>query len=74
MSALVKELIRGGYLPNPDALTVSLKTLREIAQEAPDADGSVIKKVEDPYSKEGGIAILFGNLAPEGSVVKNCGR
>ncbi|MCS7284627.1 MAG: dihydroxy-acid dehydratase, partial [Hydrogenobacter thermophilus] len=71
--SLLKELIRGGYLPHPDAMTVSLKTLREIAEEAPDADGSVIRRVEDPYSKEGGIAILFGNLAPEGSVVKTAG-
>ncbi len=71
--AILKELIRGGYLPYPDRLTVSLKTLREIAQEAPDADGEVIRRVEEPYSKEGGIAILFGNLAPEGSVVKTAG-
>ncbi len=71
--AILKELIRGGYLPYPDRLTVNLKTLREIAQEAPDADGEVIRRVEEPYSKEGGIAILFGNLAPEGSVVKTAG-
>ncbi len=70
---LLKELIRGGYLPYPDKLTVSLKTLREIAQEAPDADGEVIRRIEDPYSREGGIAILFGNLAPEGAVVKTAG-
>ncbi|MEJ5338410.1 MAG: dihydroxy-acid dehydratase [Aquificaceae bacterium] len=73
MPAIVKELIKGGYLPHPDRLTVSLKTLREIAEEAPDADGEVIRRVEEPYSKEGGIAILFGNLAPEGSVVKTAG-
>jgi len=71
--AILKELIRGGYLPHPDKLTVSLKTLREIAQEAPEADGEVIRRIEDPYSKEGGIAILFGNLAPEGAVVKTAG-
>ena len=71
--AILKELIRGGYLPHPDKLTVSLKTLRDIAQEAPEADGEVIRRIEDPYSKEGGIAILFGNLAPEGAVVKTAG-
>lgn len=71
--ALLKELIRGGYLPHPDKITVSLKTLREIAMSAPDADGSVIRTVENPYSEEGGIAILFGNLAPDGSVVKTAG-
>jgi len=71
--AILKELIRGGYLPHPDKLTVSLKTLRDIAQEAPEADGEVIRRIEDPYSKEGGIAILFGKLAPEGAVVKTAG-
>ncbi|MFN7065965.1 MAG: dihydroxy-acid dehydratase, partial [Aquificaceae bacterium] len=53
--------------------TVSRKTLREIAEEAPPADGEVIRRIEDPYSREGGIAILFGNLAPEGAVVKTAG-
>ncbi|MFN3472108.1 MAG: dihydroxy-acid dehydratase, partial [Aquificaceae bacterium] len=38
-----------------------------------EADGEVIRRIEDPYSKEGGIAILFGNLAPEGAVVKTAG-
>lgn len=71
--AILKELIRGGYLPYPDKLTVSLKTLRDIAESAPDADGEVIRRIEDPYSREGGIAILFGNLAPEGAVVKRAG-
>ncbi|MCS7307890.1 MAG: dihydroxy-acid dehydratase [Aquificaceae bacterium] len=70
---LIKELIRGNYLPHPDRPTVSLKTLREIAEEAPDADGEVVRRVESPYSSEGGIAVLFGNLAPEGSVVKTAG-
>ncbi|MDW8095560.1 MAG: dihydroxy-acid dehydratase [Aquificaceae bacterium] len=70
---LIKELIKGNYLPHPDRPTVSLKTLREIAEEAPDADGEVVRRVESPYSSEGGIAVLFGNLAPEGSVVKTAG-
>jgi dihydroxy-acid dehydratase len=66
-------MIRGGYLPHPDQMTVSGKTLREIAESAPDADGEVIRRIENPYSKEGGLAILFGNLAPEGAVVKTAG-
>ena len=70
---LLKELIRGNMLPYPEKMTVDLRTLREIAQEAPDADGEVIRRIENPYSKEGGIAVLFGNLAPEGSVVKTAG-
>ncbi|WP_333784453.1 dihydroxy-acid dehydratase [Thermocrinis sp.] len=70
---ILKEMIRGGYLPYPDKLTVSGKTLREIAEEAPEADGEVVRRIENPYSKDGGLAVLFGNLAPEGSVVKTAG-
>ncbi len=69
---ILKELLKGGLIDG-DQLTVSGKTLREIAECAPDADGEVIRSIEDPYSKEGGIAILFGNLAPEGAVVKTAG-
>ncbi len=32
----------------------------------------VIKSIEAPYSSKGGLAVLFGNLAPEGAIVKNC--
>lgn len=71
--AIMKELIRGGYLPNPQTTTVSLKTLKDIADESPEADGEVIRRIENPYSKEGGLAVLFGNLAPEGCVVKTAG-
>ncbi len=69
---ILKELLKGGLIDG-DQPTVSGKTLREIAESAPDADGEVIRSLEDPYSKEGGIAILFGNLAPEGAVVKTAG-
>ncbi|MFN3813409.1 MAG: dihydroxy-acid dehydratase [Aquificaceae bacterium] len=73
VSAIIKELIRGGYLPNPEAKTVNLKTLKDIANESQEADGEVIRRIESPYSHEGGLAILFGNLAPEGCVVKTAG-
>jgi len=69
---ILKELLKGGLIYG-DQLTVSGKTLREIAESAPDADGEVVRSISDPYSKEGGIAILFGNLAPEGAVVKTAG-
>ncbi|SHK46765.1 dihydroxy-acid dehydratase [Thermocrinis minervae] len=70
---ILKELIRAGKLPKPDAMTVSLKTLRDIAQEAPDPDGQVVRTCDNPYTHEGGIAVLYGNLAPEGCVVKTAG-
>ncbi len=70
---IIRELSKREGLLHLDRLTVSGKTLREIAEEAPDADGEVVRSIESPYSEDGGIAILFGNLAPEGSVVKTAG-
>jgi len=70
---IIKELSKKEGLLHLDRMTVSGKTLREIAEEAPDADGEVVRSIEDPYSEDGGIAILFGNLAPEGAVVKTAG-
>ncbi len=71
--AIIKELSRKEGLLHLDRITASGKTLREIAEEAPEADGEVIRKIDNPYSEDGGIAILFGNLAPEGAVVKTAG-
>lgn len=68
MQAVMKELAGGGLI-NTDALTVSGTVADRIAK-APDADGKIIRKLDDPFSKDGGIAVLWGNLAEEGSVVK----
>ncbi len=70
---IIKELSRKEGLLHLDRITVSGKTLREIAEEAPEADGEVVRRLEDPYSHDGGLAILFGNLAPQGAVVKTAG-
>jgi dihydroxy-acid dehydratase len=53
-----------------DQRTLSGKTIFEIADEARVKDPEVIRSLDDPFHREGGIAILYGNLAPEGSVVK----
>ncbi len=53
-----------------EAKTVSGKTIKEIAREAVIYDTQVIKDLDASYSPEGGIAILYGNLAPSGCVVK----
>ncbi|MCG8532407.1 MAG: dihydroxy-acid dehydratase [Desulfovibrionales bacterium] len=55
-----------------DVLTVTGKTLGENLTEmhATNCDTNVIRPIEEPYSKEGGIAILHGSLAPQGAVVK----
>jgi len=67
--AVVKELLKKG-LVDGSAMTVNGKTIAELAALAADADGVVIRKIENPYSATGGIAVLRGNLAPGGSVVK----
>ncbi len=69
--AILKELARKGDVLQLGAKTVTLKTLGEnlaAAREASDRD--VIRTLENPYSRQGGLAVLFGNLAPEGAVVK----
>lgn len=53
-----------------DRLTVSGKSIKEIARKGEVLDREVIRSLDDPYSGEGGIAILTGSLAPEGAVVK----
>lgn len=68
IQSMLKELDRRGLI-NRDIPTVS-GTVGERLDGAPDADGNVIRRLEDPFRKDGGIAILFGNLASEGAVVK----
>lgn len=53
-----------------DIMTCSAKTISQIANEAQVLDESVIRDPKTPYHPEGGIAVLKGNLAPEGSVIK----
>ena len=53
-----------------DRPTVSGKSIKEIARKGEVLDGKVIRSLDDPFSREGGIAILTGSLAPEGAVVK----
>ncbi len=53
--------------------TVSGADIREIGKNAKIYDDDVIKTMDNPYSPEGGLAILYGNLAPEGAVVKQSG-
>jgi len=53
-----------------DRPTVSGMTTRQIAREATIFDSEIIRPADKPYHKEGGIAVLNGNLAPEGSIVK----
>ena len=67
--AVQQELIRGGYV-DPSAMTVTGKTVGENTAGARILDSRAIRSLEDPYSKTGGIQILWGNLAQKGCVVK----
>jgi len=67
--AVLKELTRLGLL-DTSVMTVTGKTLGENISGVINKDETVIRTVENPYSATGGIAVLKGNLAPEGSVVK----
>ena len=69
IQAVMKELSRKNLL-KLDLPTVDGNTVGENIAKACDADGIVIHKLEEPYSVSGGIAILFGNIAKDGAVVK----
>ena len=69
ISAVMKELLDGGML-HGDCLSVTGKTLAENVKKAKNMDETVIRPLSDPYSKTGGLAVLFGNLAPNGAIVK----
>ncbi len=67
--AVIKQLCDIGLI-NEDCLTVTGKTIGEAVKDAVNKDPEVIRPVDKPYSKTGGLAVLKGNLAPDGSVVK----
>ena len=67
--AVMNELTKKGLL-NTDCMTVTGRTMGENIAGCVNLNPDVIRPVENPYSETGGIAVLKGNLAPEGSVVK----
>lgn len=67
--AVMHELDKKGLL-HTDCMTVTGKTVGENIKDAVNRDPDVIRPIEDPYSETGGLAVLKGNLAPDGSVVK----
>jgi len=69
ISAILRELDTAGLL-NSDRPTVSGLTLRECIQDAQNLRPDVIRSVQDPFRKTGGLSVLFGNLAPDGCVIK----
>jgi dihydroxy-acid dehydratase len=63
------ELAKGGLI-NRDCMTVTGKTVEENVRSVPILDPEVIRTLKNPYHPTGGLVVLFGNLAPEGAVVK----
>ncbi len=72
ISAIIKEISKIEGLIEPECMTVS-GAIGKVVSKAKKPDGTVIRKLKDAYSQEGGLAILFGNLAQKGCVVKTAG-
>ncbi len=71
--AILSELFKVPGLMKRGCLTVTGKPLEENVAGAASKDPAVIRALSDAYSREGGLAVLYGNLAPEGAVVKTAG-
>jgi len=73
ISAILKEISKIPELLNTDCLTVTGNTLGDNIADAEIKNTQVIHHLDNAYSKTGGLAILTGNLAPDGSVIKKAG-
>ena len=73
ISAILSELFKVPGVMKRGCLTVTGKTLEENVAASASKDPAVIRPLSDAYSKEGGLAVLYGNLATEGAVVKAAG-
>ncbi len=67
--AVMKELAQAGLIEET-APAVGGETIADYYKNAGDPDGEVIQQAQKPYRKSGGLSILFGNLAPDGAIVK----
>ena len=72
VSAVIKQGLEKGLLWGEQE-TVTGKTIAENVENAENLDPTVIRPFEEPYSPEGGLAVLYGNLAPMGAVIKTAG-
>ena len=68
--AILKEISSHGNTLHLDRMTVTARTMRENITDAKTNDREVIRAYDNPHSKTGGLAVLFGSLAPDGAVVK----
>lgn len=72
ISAIINELSKKDLL-DLDQKTVTTKTLREIIKGHEVKNHDIIRPIDNPHSQTGGLTMLFGNLAPEGAIVKSGG-
>lgn len=70
VSAIIKELCSIEGAIHPDRITITGKSVYENVKDADIVNSEVIRKKENPYSPVGGLSILFGNIAPDGAVIK----
>ncbi|GAB3185432.1 IlvD/Edd family dehydratase [Hydrogenophaga aquatica] len=70
LPAVLRRLGEAGLLPHPDALTVNGQSLWQNVHDAPIYNDEVVRPLDKPLIKDGGICVLRGNLAPRGAVLK----
>ena len=70
VSAIINELTKIPGAIHPDRITISGKTMREDVQDYHITNDQVIRTKDNPYSPVGGLSVLFGNIAPDGGVIK----
>ncbi len=71
-AVILKELLRGGHIDG-DALTLTGRSLAEALAAAPPPDGKVVRRLEEALLPTGGVAVLTGNLCPDGALLKVAG-
>ncbi|HDU1412795.1 TPA: dihydroxy-acid dehydratase [Staphylococcus pseudintermedius] len=67
---IINELMKKEGVLHPDRITVTGKTLRENNQDKAITNDVVIRRLDNPYDQQGGLSILYGNIAPDGAVIK----
>ncbi|AZU60812.1 dihydroxy-acid dehydratase [Neobacillus mesonae] len=70
VSAILNELCKVEGALNKDCITITGKTLAENVKDATILNDTVIRTKDNPYSHVGGLSILYGNIAPDGGVIK----
>ncbi|WOV84940.1 dihydroxy-acid dehydratase [Sporosarcina jeotgali] len=70
VSAIIKELCEIEGAVHPDRMTITGKSLYENVKDRPIKNDQVIRHKENAYSPVGGLSVLFGNIAPDGGVIK----